>query len=224
MGLATMPLVERLTPLPPSSFGPIVVTPAHERLAAHDEDDGAEGADEAAAPDPRDTSRDCETVAIPGLGKRRRRPRAAIIAGAAATAIGCSLLFVVVLRPISNPSLEKTSHASGAIPVEVPTAAPVTTTEQEPVQRPAPPSAAEPTSGATPPAAPAAPAPAATTGTLSTSGAAPGRRIFVDDRTVGETPKAIVVPCGSHRVRVGSRGATAVIDVPCGGEINLGDR
>ena len=61
-------------------------------------------------------------------------------------------------------------------------------------------------------------------GRVKTAGAVPGRRIFVDERTVGQTPEAVVVKCGSRAIKLGSTGSTQTIDVPCGGEITVGDR
>jgi serine/threonine-protein kinase len=61
-------------------------------------------------------------------------------------------------------------------------------------------------------------------GRVKTTGTAPGRRIFVDDRTVGQTPESVVVKCGAHTIRVGSAGERQLVDVPCGGEIAVGDR
>lgn len=61
-------------------------------------------------------------------------------------------------------------------------------------------------------------------GRILTAGAVPGRRIFVDERTVGQTPEAVVVKCGTRQVKVGSTGSTRPVDVPCGGEISVGDR
>lgn len=61
-------------------------------------------------------------------------------------------------------------------------------------------------------------------GRVVTAGAVPNRRIFVDDRTVGQTPEAVLVKCGSHRIKLGSSGVPRVIDVPCGGEIPVSDR
>jgi serine/threonine-protein kinase len=61
-------------------------------------------------------------------------------------------------------------------------------------------------------------------GLVKTSAATPGRRIFVDRLTVGQTPAPVLVRCGSHRVRVGSAGKTLTVDVPCGGEIDISDR
>lgn len=66
----------------------------------------------------------------------------------------------------------------------------------------------------------APPAAAATTGVLQTASALPRRRIFVDGRTVGQTPEAVVLSCGVHRVRIGSAGKTRTVTVPCGGEID----
>jgi serine/threonine-protein kinase len=61
-------------------------------------------------------------------------------------------------------------------------------------------------------------------GRVKTTGAAPGRRIFVDERTVGQTPDAVLVKCGTRAIKVGSSGSTRQVDVPCGGEITVGDR
>jgi serine/threonine-protein kinase len=51
-----------------------------------------------------------------------------------------------------------------------------------------------------------------------------GRRIFVDDRTVGQTPESVLVKCGARSVKIGSAGHRQVVDVPCGGEINIAAR
>lgn len=59
---------------------------------------------------------------------------------------------------------------------------------------------------------------------VKTDGSTPGRRIFVDQRTVGQTPEAITVRCGLRRVRIGSAGKTLSVDVPCGGEVSVSDR
>jgi serine/threonine-protein kinase len=84
--------------------------------------------------------------------------------------------------------------------------------------------AAAPVPAAAPEPAPAPEPAASTTGVMKTAAATPGRRIFVDQRTVGQTPDPIVVPCGVHQVRVGSHGKTLAVDVPCGGEISVSDR
>jgi serine/threonine-protein kinase len=60
-------------------------------------------------------------------------------------------------------------------------------------------------------------------GIIRTTGAAPGRRIFVDDKVVGQTPDSATIKCGPHQIKVGSSGKAQTIDVPCGGEINLGN-
>jgi hypothetical protein len=51
---------------------------------------------------------------------------------------------------------------------------------------------------------------------LVTEGAAPGRRIFVDGRVVGQTPASVLVACGSRSVKVGSSGTERRVDLPCG--------
>jgi len=61
-------------------------------------------------------------------------------------------------------------------------------------------------------------------GRVKTGGTVPGRRIFVDERTVGQTPESVVVKCGARTIKLGSSGFPRSIDVPCGGEIAVGDR
>lgn len=59
----------------------------------------------------------------------------------------------------------------------------------------------------------------AQSGELSTEGAAAGRRVFVDDRVMGQTPASFTVPCGVHKVQVGSAGQPQSVTVPCGGRV-----
>ena len=61
-------------------------------------------------------------------------------------------------------------------------------------------------------------------GVLSTSGTAPGRRIFVDERTLGQTPESVTVACGKHSVQLGSSGKPQTIEVPCGAEVTVSDK
>ncbi len=61
-------------------------------------------------------------------------------------------------------------------------------------------------------------------GVVKTTGAAPGRRIFVDEKTLGQTPESVTVKCGPHSVRLGSSGKPQTIDVPCGGDVTVGDK
>jgi hypothetical protein len=58
---------------------------------------------------------------------------------------------------------------------------------------------------------------------LKTTGLGVQHRIFVDNVTVGETPQSVLVKCGSHTVRIGSAGKERSVDLPCGGEISVGD-
>jgi len=69
-----------------------------------------------------------------------------------------------------------------------------------------------------------APAIDAAMGVIKTTGTAPGRRIFVDDKTLGQTPESVTVACGTHNVKLGSSGKPQKIDVPCGGEISVADK
>lgn len=109
--------------------------------------------------------------------------------------------------PVASSSADASAQASAAIPTPTP--------------------AAEPT--AKPEAKPSLPEPAGETrveasaglGDISTANAQRGRRIFVDDHVVGQTPETVRVKCGAHAVRIGSSGKAQAVDVPCGGEIKV---
>jgi hypothetical protein len=58
-------------------------------------------------------------------------------------------------------------------------------------------------------------------GLLNTANAPPGRRVFVAGRTVGETPRALLVKCGTVVLKIGSSGHARTVDVPCGQEMDL---
>ena len=60
---------------------------------------------------------------------------------------------------------------------------------------------------------------AATKGTILTTPAAAGHRMFVDGILVGDAPKSIGWTCGTHWVRIGSTGPVQQIVIPCGGSI-----
>lgn len=58
-------------------------------------------------------------------------------------------------------------------------------------------------------------------GALDFPSGAAGHRVFVDGRVVGEPPAAILVPCGVHQIKVGSRGTERAITVPCGARVSV---
>jgi flagellar biogenesis protein FliO len=59
-------------------------------------------------------------------------------------------------------------------------------------------------------------------GLLRIAGEPGGRRIFVDDRAVGQTPDAVTVKCGRHEIKIGSNGHARAVDVACGEETVVG--
>ncbi len=59
-----------------------------------------------------------------------------------------------------------------------------------------------------------------TTGELTVGASAKGHRIFFDGRVLGETG-TYTVPCGSHKVKVGSGGKEQVVSIPCGSNLSL---
>ncbi|MBX3219017.1 MAG: hypothetical protein KF795_00780 [Labilithrix sp.] len=48
----------------------------------------------------------------------------------------------------------------------------------------------------------------------------PGRKLIVDGRVVGTSPRKVAVRCGRHRIQIGDQ-APESIDFPCGGEVEF---
>ncbi len=69
--------------------------------------------------------------------------------------------------------------------------------------------------------APAAPAEITTDGVIVLPKEAADHRVFVDSKVVTVKNSRAVVPCGTHEIRIGSRGTPQTIDVACGGEISV---
>jgi eukaryotic-like serine/threonine-protein kinase len=110
--------------------------------------------------------------------------------------------------PVASASVSASASAPASAPAASESAAPSAVVS-------APPSASvAPTAGEIP----------AGMGVIHTTGAAANRRIFVDEKTVGQTPESVTVKCGTRAVRLGSSGKTQTIDIPCGGEITVADK
>ena len=60
------------------------------------------------------------------------------------------------------------------------------------------------------------------TGILDTTSLPAGRRIVVDGRVVGTSPRRVVVRCGVHRIQIGDLPPES-LQLPCGGEISFTD-
>jgi hypothetical protein len=67
----------------------------------------------------------------------------------------------------------------------------------------------------------AAARPAGTTGRILLPPAAAGHRVFLDERVATESHGEVVVPCGAHKLRIGSAGKTTTVEVPCGSDLDL---
>jgi hypothetical protein len=68
--------------------------------------------------------------------------------------------------------------------------------------------------GVAPPPVPPAP----TTGIVTSPKWAKGRRVIVDGKVAGQSPR-VEIACGKHTVRIGTAGRLRTVDVPCGGSI-----
>jgi hypothetical protein len=118
---------------------------------------------------------------------------------------------VFVGTRVLHPKMPPPAPSAATSPVVAQQAAPL------PVAPPPPPTSSE--SVAPIPSSPP-PSGSTTTGTIRTTD--PGHPIWIDGRSVGESPKAFIVPCGAHVVRVGNAGQPQMTEVPCGGEVALG--
>ena len=58
------------------------------------------------------------------------------------------------------------------------------------------------------------------TGILDTTALPAGRKIVVDGRVVGTSPRRVVVGCGGHRIQIGDLPPES-LQLPCGGEISF---
>jgi serine/threonine-protein kinase len=112
------------------------------------------------------------------------------------------------------PQPREAAPVAAAAPVIDPAPAPATDA----------PAAAQEDAPAPPTSDAAAAAVPSTMGLLETTDLLGGRRIFVDEATVGETPASVLVKCGARSVRIGSAGQLRTIDVPCGGAIRIPER
>ncbi len=179
--------------------------------------------DDATNPPPAPSSVDALVTSVepPPIASRVRFVVLTSLVAAGVVAIGGSVLWSA-RAGIRSAVTRGAAHTAAAVPP------PVTATPPAPPPAVAPPGAppAQPPPGAAPRAA--SPAPSidvpAGMGRVKTEGSTSGRRIFVDRRTVGQTPETVVVECGVRRIRIGSAGKTMSVDVPCGGEIEVRDR
>jgi hypothetical protein len=60
------------------------------------------------------------------------------------------------------------------------------------------------------------------TGFLDTTSLPAGRKIVVDGRVVGTSPRRVAVRCGMHRIQIGDLPPES-LELPCGGEISFTD-
>ena len=60
------------------------------------------------------------------------------------------------------------------------------------------------------------------TGFLDTTSLPAGRKIVVDGRVVGTSPRRVAVRCGTHRIQIGDL-PPETLELPCGGEISFSE-
>jgi hypothetical protein len=146
---------------------------------------------------------------------RAKRPRLVALAVVLwVGALGAAAAIFHVAATEDAPGAASASAATATIASSPPSAAPAPT-EASPASAPT-----DTTAPPSPAAAPSASGKLATTGILRVPRAV-GRRIYVDGHIYGEGGKDLTVPCGSHKVRVGSAGTDHVREIPCGSVLEL---
>jgi serine/threonine protein kinase len=158
-----------------------------------------------------------------------RRPSRALVASGLGALAACLALAIFVHT--TSPSEPEHEAATATLPVSSPSSAreiaeTAATLSPPPSALPAPPTVSAPpppVSALVPaPTFVSSPAPASTLGDLVTPVSARGHRVFVDGRYAAPRSGATIsLHCGTHLVRVGSKGRDQTVRVPCGGSVSI---
>lgn len=153
----------------------------------------------------------------PGVEAAPGRSKApAIVVGLLALAAAAAGAFWLVTRPSAAivPAATTTAPTMPA-PSTTPVPAPTPTTSASASTAPSASAAATDASAET-----VEPDAGSTTGLLHAKSF--GHRVYVDGRLVGESGgRDITLPCGPHKVKVGSQGTEKAVVLPCGGRLDV---
>lgn len=107
------------------------------------------------------------------------------------------------------------------VPVTPPTTTPSAAVSATPSASPSTVASAVPIPSATPSSTPTTtPSGEGTTGQLTVGTSAKGHRVFFDGKVLGEMG-TYTVPCGTHKVKVGSGGKEQTLTIPCGSSLSI---
>jgi hypothetical protein len=144
-------------------------------------------------------------------------PMVVLLGGAMAYQATKSTRPVKVERTMSS---DDTARVEPPVPSAEPAPPPTFTVDPPPsAAKKAAPSASGALHGGAPAALSADPS---KTGILDTTPLPAGRKIIVDGRFVGMSPRRIVARCGVHRIQIGDL-PPETLELPCGGEISFTD-
>jgi tetratricopeptide (TPR) repeat protein len=146
---------------------------------------------------------------------RPQRGRIVAIAGAWVASLAATAAIFYFLGSREAPSSEETTVSTVLTSDTMSEGPPQAPAEAPPTEVTAPPASSSVASVPSPAKSGKPP----TTGVLKTK--AWGRRVYVDGHIVGEGGRALTVPCGTRRVKVGSTGTTRTVSIPCGGTLQL---
>lgn len=130
---------------------------------------------------------------------------------------GGAFVYVSQTAPKPPPAPPPTQTVVEPPPPTIEPPPPPTYTVETPPSASAAPAKPAPGGGG---AAPAASIDPASRAYLDATQLPPGRKIIVDGRVVGTSPRKVPVRCGVHRVQIEDQ-APESIDFPCGGEVNF---
>jgi hypothetical protein len=189
---------------PPSFAGPASIAPVGLEVTAE-----VDTIDEEPQ-EPADATQHTASIPVP---MPRRRLGGIVVAAVA----GCALILVAaVIARVSHASSEPQTTAALAKDI-VKDPPQVTDNTKAPASQADPAPANSPsTATAAAAGAPALPDPP-TTGTLRVERPATPGRVWVDGKKL--TSQSALVSCGPHQIRIGIRGRTRTVQVPCDGEL-----
>lgn len=182
-----------------------------------------------AEPHPVDDAGAAQPSEPPPFAKKSRAKSIAFLLLGALVLAGGGLVVQSRIRAASSKVERPQPSASLEAPIEP--AAPVAVPPPPPTHTPDPPPSASAekkaaAAGANAGAAAGAPtsvsADPAKQGILDTTPLPPGRKIIVDGRLFGTSPRKVAVRCGVHRVQIGDLPPES-IEFPCGGEVTFTD-
>ena len=151
------------------------------------------------------------------LAPRRSKAPVILVGLVALAAAGAGAFWFTQKTPAAVVPVATATPVPSATPAPTPTPTPTPTPSAVATPTPMASATAIASSAATDPEA--EPDAGSTTGLLHAKSF--GHRVYVDGRLVGESGRDMTLPCGPHKVKVGSQGTEKAVVLPCGGRLDV---